>query len=288
MLWPILAILTALCESLKDLFGKKSLRTADEYLVAWTLGALAVPVLVPVLFITGLPAIGPEFWWALLVSGGINALASILYIKAIKQSDLSVTVPLVTVTPLFLLATSPLIVGEFPNLGGVAGIVLIVLGSYMLNIRERHRGYLAPFRALLSQPGPKLMLVVAFIWSISGTVDKIGVLNSSPIFWAFAVRLFIAITLLPVMLRRPRPTTPMLPADRWQLLAVGFFAALTVIFQNTAITLTLVAYVIAIKRTSAVMSVLFGHFILGEKNLRERLLGATIMVLGVVVITVLA
>ena len=72
------------------------------------------------------------------------------------------------------------------------------------------------------------------------------------------------------------------------LAAVGLFSALTVIFQNTAITLTLVAYVIAIKRTSAVISVIFAHFFLGEQNVRERLLGASIMVIGVLVISMLS
>jgi uncharacterized membrane protein len=288
LLWPLLAILTALSESLKDLFGKFSLRSADEYIVAWALGALAIPVLLPALLVVGVPTIGSGFWLALLIGGGLNAVTSLLYIKAIKHSELSITVPLVTFTPLFLLITSPLIVGEFPNLWGVVGIVLIVTGSYLLNIRERHRGYLAPFRALLAETGPKLMLAVAFIWSITSAVDKVGVRNSSPIFWALAVKSFIAVALLPVVLRRPTSGTPRLPGGKLNLAAVGLFSALTVIFQNTAITLTLVAYVIAIKRTSAVISVVFAHFFLGEQNVRERLLGASIMVIGVLVISMLS
>jgi uncharacterized membrane protein len=288
MLWPLLAILTALSESLKDLFGKMSLRSADEYIVAWALGALAIPLLLPTLLVVGMPKLGDGFWSALLIGGGLNAVTSLLYVKAIKSSDLSVTVPLVTFTPLFLLITSPLIVGEFPNGWGIAGIVLIVTGSYLLNVRERHRGYLAPFRALLAETGPKLMLAVAFIWSITSAVDKVGVRNSSPIFWALAVKTFIAVALLPVVLGRRRSGSLGLPGGRLNLVAVGLFSALTVIFQNTAITLTLVAYVIAIKRTSAVISVIFAHFFLGEEKVRERLLGASIMVIGVLVISMLS
>jgi uncharacterized membrane protein len=288
MLWPLLAILTALSESLKDLFGKLSLRSADEYIVAWALGALAIPLLLPTALVVGVPNLGGGFWTALLIGGGLNAVTSLLYIKAIKHSELSITVPLVTFTPLFLLITSPLIVGEFPNGWGVVGIVLIVAGSYLLNVRERHRGYLAPFRALLAETGPKLMLAVAFIWSITSAVDKVGVQNSSPIFWALAVKSFIAVALLPVVLRRSPSAGPRLPGGMRNLVAVGLFSALTVIFQNTAITLTLVAYVIAIKRTSAVISVVFAHFFLGEENVRERLLGASIMVIGVLVISMLS
>ena len=52
----------------------------------------------------------------------------------------------------------------------------------------------------------------------------------------------------------------------------------------TAISLTLVTYVIAIKRTSVIMSVLWGAIIFKEKGIKERLVGAVIMVLGVVLI----
>ncbi|MGZ7066894.1 MAG: hypothetical protein ACXVHT_01170 [Methanobacterium sp.] len=44
-------------------------------------------------------------------------------------------------------------------------------------------------------------------------------------------------------------------------------------------------YVIAIKRTSTIMSVLFGSLIFKEKGIKGRLLGAGIMVLGVILIT---
>ena len=68
------------------------------------------------------------------------------------------------------------------------------------------------------------------------------------------------------------------------MLLVGFFMALVMIFHMTAISLTLVTYVIAIKRTSVIMSVLWGAIIFKEKGIKERLVGAVIMVLGVVLI----
>ncbi|MGZ7069890.1 MAG: EamA family transporter, partial [Methanobacterium sp.] len=69
------------------------------------------------------------------------------------------------------------------------------------------------------------------------------------------------------------------------LFAVGFFSALAIVTQYIAITTLLVPYVIAIKRTSTIMSVLFGSLIFKEKGIKGRLLGAGIMVLGVILIT---
>jgi uncharacterized membrane protein len=156
-----------------------------------------------------------------------------------------------------------------------------------LNLNEKEKGYLAPFRAILKEKGPRLMLAVAFIWSITSNFDKIGVQNSSPIFWAIAINIFLFLLMLPIMLYKSRKNIKKIPTNLGSLIPIGLFGALTLISQMSAINLTLVAYVISIKRTSAIMSVLFGYFIFNEKGIKERLAGAVIMVIGVLFITLL-
>ncbi|MEG4853878.1 EamA family transporter [Microcoleus sp. B5-D4] len=285
MTWLILGLLTAFFEAVKDVFGKQNLKKSDEYVVAWSLSFFSVIFLIPWVLYTGIPPLNSHFWLALLIGGSINAVTSLLYIKAIKVSDLSLTLPLVALTPLFMLVTSPLIVGEYPKIFDYIGILLIVLGSYLLNIKEKSKGYLAPFKALLDEPGPKLMLIVALLWSIASNFDKIGVTNSSPIFWLFSLFGTISVLLLPVLLHKtPNPGRKILK-QLPMLAAMGSFNAIGVLFQMQALTLTFVVQVIAIKRTSVLMGVLFGHLIFKEKDIQQRLLGAGIMILGVLFIS---
>ena len=285
MTWLILGIFTAFFEALKDVFGKQNLKQSDEYVVAWSLSFFSVIFLIPWVIYTGIPALNSQFWIALLIGGSINAVTALLYIKAIKVSDLSLTVPLVALTPLFMLLTSPLIVGEYPKFFDYIGILLIVAGSYLLNIKEKSQGYLAPFKALVNEPGPKFMLIVAFLWSITSNFDKIGVKNSSPIFWLFSLFGTMTILLLPILLHKtPNPSRKIIK-QLPMLAAMGFFNAVGVLCQMQALTLTLVVQVIAIKRTSVLMGVLFGHFIFKEKDIQQRLLGAGIMILGVLFIS---
>ncbi len=285
MTWLILGIFTAFFEALKDVFSKQNLKKSDEYVVAWSLSFFSVIFLTPWVISTGIPALNTQFAIALLIGGSINAVTAVLYIKAIKVSDLSLTVPLVALTPLFMLLTSPLIVGEYPNFFDCIGILLIVTGSYLLNIKKKSQGYLAPFKALLKEPGPKFMLIVAFLWSITSNFDKIGVKNSSPIFWLFSLFSTMTVLLLPVLLHKtPNPSRKIIK-QLPMLAAMGFFNAVGVLCQMQALTLTLVVQVIAIKRTSVLMGVLFGHFIFKEKDIQQRLLGAGIMVLGVLFIS---
>lgn len=286
--WIAFAILTAVFRSLTDVAGKSGLKNIDEYLVAWSLFLFALPFIGILLFFTEIPEIGRDFWLALLVGGSMNVVTNLLYMKAIKMSDLSITIPMTTFTPLFMLLTSPLIIGEFPNAYGIIGIVLIVTGSYILNFKEKKKGYLAPFKALFREKGPRLMLLVAFIWSITANFDKIGIQNSSVFFWAASVNAFIAVGFIPVVMTFSKNRARQLRKNFSTLSGIGFLHGLMIVFQMVAVSLTLVAYVISIKRTSAAISVLMGSLFFREKGLRERLAGVFIMLAGVVVITLLA
>ncbi len=284
MLWLIPAFMAALFDSVIDVLTKKGLKNMDIYIVSFSLRFFALPFLLPLLFFIEIPSLGIGFFNALFISGLLNALATILYMRAIKQSDLSIAIPMMAFTPIFLVLTSPLLIGEFPNTFGLIGIILGVIGAYALNIKEIHNGYLAPFRALLKQPGPKLMLAAAVIWGITSNYDRIGIQNSSPIFWAIAVNVFMTLVMSVVLCFKPKENLRQIPANLNYLLPIGLFSALSYIAYIIAINFALVSYVISVKRTALIFGVLFGHFIFKEKGVKERLMGAAIMVLGIVLI----
>ncbi|NTV30330.1 MAG: EamA/RhaT family transporter, partial [Candidatus Omnitrophica bacterium] len=68
------------------------------------------------------------------------------------------------------------------------------------------------------------------------------------------------------------------------LLAVGTLMAFMMLTQMTAITMTQVPYLIAIKRISIIMSTLWGLWFFKEKTAGKRLWAVLIMVAGVMVI----
>ena len=281
MNWIIFAGLSALFESLKDLISKRSLLVINPYLVAWSLVLFSLPLLWPLVWSQGVPTFGDQFMLALWLGGSINVVAMMLYIKAIQFSDLSLTVPLITLTPLFLLLTSPLIVNEYPTISDIGGIGLIVLGAYCLNFRGGIQHLGSPFVSLWRDRGSRMMLFVAFLWSFSAAIDKIGVQNSSPTFWVVALFTFISVGMFPIVLLMCRhPLQDLI--THWKVLApIGIFQGIAVLVQMQAIQLTLVARVIAIKRMSALLSVIWGGVILKESGIRDRLIGTTMMVLGV-------
>jgi uncharacterized membrane protein len=225
-----------------------------------------------------------QFFQSVAISGIINVVYVILYHKSISYGDVSSVIPLMSFTPLFLLLTSPLIVGEFPSYIGVFGIILIVIGSFYLNSNGFKDGILIPLKTLVKTKSSRYMLIVAFILSISASYDKIGIESSSVFQYAFFINLFITSVITVILFFDKTTKIQDIKLERKNLLLVGIFTWLAFIFHMSALSLTLVAYVVAIKRTNGIVSVIFGHYFLGEPNIKDRMLGSVIMLIGVLLI----
>lgn len=280
MHWLLYALGTAFFEAVKDAFSKRALKNVHPFVVAWALRVLNVPLLAPFVLWNGIPPLDQQFWYALVFGTLVNVPASMMYMKAIQVGDLSKVIPMIAFTPLFLVVTSPLLVGELPSTIGLLGIIIGVAGGYLMNLQDWRHGALAPLKNLLVDPGTRLMLFVAFLWSFGANLDKIGVQASSILFWTLAIQVTIALALTPFALRAggssilfSRTVIPLLP--------ISLCAVVSLMFHCAALQLTLVSYAISVKRTSALFGVLIGHFVFKEAQIKERLLGALVLLGGV-------
>jgi len=286
MIWFWLCLVTALTQAVKDVCLKRCLFRMDVGLVVWAYSLSAAVFFWLDVALLPLPPLGPGFWSVLLLGGVLGAVTFALYGRALMQGDLSLTLPMLAFTPLFLLVTSPLTLGEFPGPGGLLGLVCVVAGSYVLNLRERRTGFWGPLRALWTNPGARLMLLVAAIWSIGANYDKIGVRASSPEFWIASVYTATSLALLPGVFRGSRGILGQVRFAPLLLVSAGLLEAVGLVCQMHALTMTLVSYVIAVKRLSVIFGVLLGALVFRERDVAHRLPGAILMVLGVFFIAV--
>ncbi|MFO7817154.1 MAG: EamA family transporter [Thermodesulfobacteriota bacterium] len=282
-MWILFSFLTALFEAGKDTLCKHALGSSREITVAWAWKVLSLPFLWPALLLIPWPkTLSPDFWMALAIGAGLNILATFMYIRAISSDDLSLTLPLLSFTPLFLLITSPLLVNESPTgISGYLGIVLIFCGSYVLGLGKK-RGVLAPLKALFANSGPRWMLGVAALWSVAANMDKIGVKATSPFFWAVCVQTVIGAGItLTLLFARKRKMPTGEKSNPWPLFLIGLLTALGLLCQMTAIDSGIVPYVISIKRTSIFLGVLAGGFLFKEKEKKWRITGSICMLAGI-------
>ncbi len=283
MLWALYSLLSAFSWATADVFTKK-ISKADDYILILARFLFATPFVLLLLFFIEIPKLDNIFWFVLSLAIPVEVLAWILYIKAIRISSLSLVTPFLALTPLFLVFTSFVILKELPTPIGFFGIFLVVIGTYTLNLKEYKRGILEPFKAIFKEKGCIYMIIVAFLFSITANLGKILVLKSSPLFFSAIYFPLLVIPFLIIAYFTLREKITQLKSNFRNLFPIGLFFAFMVIFHNFAIQLVIVPYMISIKRTSSIFSVLYGHFIFKEKNIKERLAGAFIMVIGAALI----
>jgi len=64
----------------------------------------------------------------------------------------------------------------------------------------------------------------------------------------------------------------------------GFFYGIMILFHFIALSLVIVPYMIALKRTSSIFGVAYGWLVFNERKILERIVGTSIMAFGVILI----
>jgi drug/metabolite transporter (DMT)-like permease len=284
MLWFPLALIAALCTASNDALTKRFFSDLSAFEMGFIRLSYGLPYLIIGLLIIPWPEIDRTFWICIIICLPIELVAMLSYMRAIKISPISLTLPFLAFTPAFVILTGYLLLGEVLTLYGLFGIFLIVFGSYVLNISQGKEGRFGPFKAIFREQGSWLMLLTAFLYSFTATLGKLAILHSSPQFFGvtyFPLLLLLLLCLFPLMpqtkfgnlVKRPIPG-----------IISGLFLAGMVFSHTLAISLVEAAYMLAVKRSNLLIGVLFGAIFFKEKDIRKRFLGAAIMMIGVIFI----
>jgi drug/metabolite transporter (DMT)-like permease len=238
-----------------------------------------------------LPPLGTlplPFWGWLAVLVPLELAAMLLYMRAIRDHPLSLTLPYLAFTPVFAIAVAWLLLGEGVSLRGASGILFVVAGAWLLNSerarRADWRSWADPFGAILREPGSRLMLAVAAIYSLTSTLGKGAMSYMAPEdFGAFYFAVLgIGVTLLFAL---PSPGSLLKIARRpLAVLTVGVLMAVMAYTHFLALQQVEVAYMIAVKRTSLLFGILYGALLFKEPGLMRRLPAGALMVAGVALI----
>ncbi len=284
MIWFILSLGAALGVAAGDVLTKKYFSHLPAYGMGLVRGVYAFLWLAGIFLYIDWIAPVPAFWAVVASALPLEILAFYLYMKAIKLSPLSLTVPFLAFTPMFVILTGRLILGETINAGGLAGILLIVTGSYVLNLSHVKGGWLRPFIAVFKEPGSRTMLAVSFIYSLTSTLGKLAIQYSEPVFFGALYNLLLFTIFMGLSPFAASSSLKKILEKPWAGLLLGAVVSVTVLCHMVAISKIQAAYMISIKRTSILFSVLLGAWVFKEEKLRERLSGALLMLAGVLMI----
>jgi drug/metabolite transporter (DMT)-like permease len=285
--WLSLTLISAFCIATADALTRKYLQgyTARE-LVIIRFGMPGL-LLLPLLAVQPFPELATEFWYWTAALIPLEVTAMLLYSQAIRDTSLSLTLPYLAFTPVFNTLTGYVLLQEQVSVVGFGGILLVVSGAWLLNL-EHARGerfdILAPFRAIVTERGSRLMLITAALYSMTSVLGKGALAYTTPVFFGtlyyvvigFSVIVAFSIgarTPVHVLWRRPVPHA-----------AIGLFMAVMVLTHFFAIQHVEVAYMIAVKRTSLLFGILYSVVLFHERARIEHFLAGFLMLSGVYLI----
>lgn len=283
--WFALAVVCAIAVASADAFTKKYFQGNSAYEIVIVRFGLTGLLLLPLLIAQPHPDLQPAFWWLLVIMVPCELLAMFFYMKAIRDYPLSLTLPFLAFTPVIITITAFALLGETITLAGLAGILLVVAGSYVLHIQQADgrqiNTWLQPFRAIITNRGSQLMLLVAALYSITAVLGKAALEYTEPMFFAsfyFVLLGLATLLLLPVLGARSVRVVGTKPFS--SLLVAGFMAVM-IVTHFMALDQVETAYMITVKRTSLLFGLLYGAYLFHERRLNQNLFAGCLIVLGV-------
>jgi drug/metabolite transporter (DMT)-like permease len=265
--------------SLYDLFRRfLAGRTSAWTLVVW----LTVPAL-PLIAAWG--ALG-EGWRVergylapAAASVALNLVANFLYFRAFQISGLSVTLPMLALTPVFSSILGALVLGEPLAPRAEGGIACVVAGAFLL---ATGGGRLAA----RVERGSLLMGLVALCWSATLLLDKLALAHASTPLHALVLNGGVAAGAWAVLAARGR--TEELGGVRGSsgLLALAVLAGVgALVVQLIAIQSVAIGLVESLKRgVGGLLAVLWGRWCFGEPVTGGKVVAVGLLVAGVALI----
>lgn len=241
------------------------------------------------LFLGGVPHVTGNFYLYIGIAGFLDAIAFVSSFIAISRSSISLISPISSFTPVFTTIIATFTLHEIPTPLKFAGILLIVIGAYLLNIADIRQGILIPFKTLFGNKGVLLFLFANFLWGITPIFQKKAIFETSPQIPLFASVIgmcFVFLFLTPFAFKKTILSLKEARKNIKWFMINGVGTAFSQAAAYAAFALVFVGYAVSIFRLSTLFIIILGGVFLKEKRIKERFLGASVMLLGAILLAV--
>ena len=291
-MWILLAFLSAALLGCYDVFKKTSLKDNAVLPVLMINTVVCALFFVPLIvqsFVAadGVMPVGDLRTHGFVFVKSIIVLSSwVCGYFAMKHLPLTIVGPINATRPVMTLVGALLIFGERLNLWQWAGVVLALVSIYLLSCSSKREGIRFAHNRWVV-----FLVAAAVLGAASGLYDKhllspveMGGLGLDRMFvqgWYNVYQaLLMTIVILSIWLPIRRKSTPF--QWRWSILFISLFltAADMAYFYALSEPGAMISVVSMVRRSSVVVSFLFGAFYFREKNLRAKAFDLVLIMLG--------
>ena len=241
----------------------------------------------------------PTGWLLVVVSGLLEAIYFFALTRAYSHGDLSQVYPLARGSaPLFVLVWAAFFLGERPSAAGLAGILLVVAGLYLVNLPS-----LADWRRPLlgfNRPAPRWALFTGLMISSYSTVDKVGVRYFDPLTYLYLLLCVTWLAFTPQWWMSARRAA--LIREVWtsgdardrrpdarsllRIAGAAFGGLAAYVLVLTAMRLSPVSYVSPTRELSVVIGAWIGVRFMGEQGGGLRVAASALVAAGIILIAI--
>ena len=280
----VACLFAAIFSSSKDLYSKKISAHALGIHSAFASFVYALPfygLAILLSWYLGIEdfAISASFWWLVFARSVTDAIAEWSKMQSMVAADISQIVCFLSLAPLFLLITSPLITGDIPGVLGCCGVVCTVLGSLIAI------GGFSSFKGTATRKSIGLALVSSFFFSLNSSFDRLAVQHASPLLSGAAMT-FLAAVLLVIPALRVRGLSNSMRMHSMDYLSRGLLELFFMVLKLTALQYMQAPYVAGLLKMSLLLSIIGGKVFFNEPHFKRRLLAGVIIALSIVLIII--
>lgn len=227
----------------------------------------------------------------LIAKSIINASAFLCIMIALKNLDISRTLPLLAASPMIIALLAFFFLGENLNLQEISGMLLIISGTYVLELKPNEKIF-NPFRIFIYSKFHKVILLALLLISVSSILDKILLTNFKlpPVTFLIIQNylfLFIFLILWVFILKKSPEKNLLTGFSKNILILIAVIALVTICYRWLQFESTKnapVGLVISIKRLSVLFAVLIGSKLFKEENYLRKSIATVLIVSGAILI----
>jgi uncharacterized membrane protein len=280
----VLAVTSAITHAWREMHTKQA---HDKQIFVWWFGLTSLILYFPLfawfVWTEGLTLMGIRY---ICLSGITHCFYWYFLSKSYEYGDLSHVYPIMRSSPAIVLVLSVIFLGEIVSVQAVTGVGAILLGMYMINMKQFSlRGFAEPIKAL-GECSTQYALLTAMTVAVYSITDKIGVNYIHPVIFSYGITLFVMIfNTFYIFSTKTRINFWQEWKDHPGMITInGFLTMFSYLLILIAFTFERVSYVTSVRQLSVVFGVLMGGHILRERHTSMRLIAAATILSGTTLI----
>jgi drug/metabolite transporter (DMT)-like permease len=261
--------------------------TNQEVFVWLSQVALSIFVVPVALILLWLYPVGIIGWWFVLGTVILHVLYFLFLGRGYARADLSVVYPIARgMGPALVPLLGVSILGEEISIPAIVGIIAVIMGIYTVYWWGHFGQILKNPLQLIKEPGSRYAVMTGLIIAAYSVWDKVGISHVTPFLYMYLMSLGSALGLTPFILRSHSMDAVQAEwrLNRGRILVVALLVFLAYGMVLTALQFSRVSYVAPAREVGIVIGVLLGIVVLKEPFGRGRLMGSSLIVVGLILI----